>query len=341
MVAMNKGVLSGTSELLSLKQAWPWGIDEGIMPKLMPGGQTWPKITIVTPSYNQGEFIEETIRSVLLQGYPNLEYIIMDGGSTDETVNIIKKYETWIDYWVSEPDGGQTHAINKGFQRASGEIVAWLNSDDYYLPETLKKVAMCFLEHPESLILGDVVEFSIDEELGVKKMHHVDFQSMLRPMDGTWMWHQPGTFVPAYIQKKIGLLDESLHYAFDKDWIFRLMELAPVHYLGVELVRFRIHKAAKTTSKLDLTIEEIFQVNRRFLNKLNKEQANHLCALYHIRLAGLYLMEHKEYAPYFDRWRGIQELIKGLIERNVIIQPGDVLHLLARAVLPKALWRHR
>ena len=99
-----------------------------------------PKISIITPTYNQGEFIEETIQSVIQQGYPNLEYIIIDGGSTDQTVNIIKQYESYITYWISEPDRGQAHAINKGLMVATGDVLDYINSDDYYLPHTLIKV---------------------------------------------------------------------------------------------------------------------------------------------------------------------------------------------------------
>jgi glycosyltransferase involved in cell wall biosynthesis len=114
----------------------------------MPDGKPWPRISIVTPSYNQGQFIEETIRSVLLQGYPNLEYIVMDGGSTDGTVDILRKYERHIDFWVSEPDKGQAAAINKGFARASSEILAWLNSDDTYQMGVLAQVAELFSQWP-------------------------------------------------------------------------------------------------------------------------------------------------------------------------------------------------
>jgi glycosyltransferase involved in cell wall biosynthesis len=112
----------------------------------LPPGQSWPKISIVTPSFNQGSYLEKTIRSVLLQGYPNLEYVIIDGGSTDQSVDVIKKYAQWIDFWVSEKDQGQSNAINKGLARSSGELLGWLNSDDYYLPGALFKIARAYIE---------------------------------------------------------------------------------------------------------------------------------------------------------------------------------------------------
>lgn len=123
------------------KIGWPWNEPSAIFPTTMGNSSDLPKISIVTPSYNQGEFIEETIRSVLLQGYPNLEYIIVDGGSTDNTVDIIKKYDDYISYWVSEPDNGQSHALNKGFSKATGDLIGWQNSDDYYSREAFKRVA--------------------------------------------------------------------------------------------------------------------------------------------------------------------------------------------------------
>jgi glycosyltransferase involved in cell wall biosynthesis len=117
----------------------------------MPHGYShWPKISIITPSFNQAEFIEETIRSVLLQGYQSLEYIVVDGGSSDGTLDIIKQYEKWFSWWASESDRGQSHAINKGFGMATGDIVAWLNSDDHYLPGTLHTVAEYYIKYPNA-----------------------------------------------------------------------------------------------------------------------------------------------------------------------------------------------
>jgi len=110
----------------------------------------WPRLTIVTPSFNQSEFIEETIVSVLDQDYPDLEYIIVDGGSTDRSVELIEKYERWLTYWVSEPDRGQAHAINKGFERATGQIAAYINSDDAYLPGAFATVAQTFARNPRA-----------------------------------------------------------------------------------------------------------------------------------------------------------------------------------------------
>jgi glycosyltransferase involved in cell wall biosynthesis len=129
---------------------WPWTEESPQLPNALSDGSSWPRISVITPSYNQGRFLEETIRSVLLQGYPHLEYILIDGGSKDESLDIIKQYEPWLSYWVSELDRGQSHAVNKGFSMASGDIVAWLNSDDQYLPGTLKTIAEHALRHPEA-----------------------------------------------------------------------------------------------------------------------------------------------------------------------------------------------
>src|SRR4051794_36526007 len=131
------------------KQGWPWTEESQSLPETQPDGSPWPKISIVTPSYNQGHFIEETIRAVLLQGYPDIEFIIIDGGSKDNTVEILKKYAAFIAYWVSEKDNGQANALNKGFARATGQIYYWVNSDDWPEKDVFGSVAQHFHRFPE------------------------------------------------------------------------------------------------------------------------------------------------------------------------------------------------
>lgn len=134
------------------KSGWPWNIETNV--NIYQKNIIYPKLTIVTPSFNQGLFIEQTIRSVLLQNYPNLEYIVIDGGSTDQTVEILEKYAPWISYWQSEKDNGQGQAINYGFSIASGDYFAWINSDDYYAVETFNTVITNFLKHHSDFIYG-------------------------------------------------------------------------------------------------------------------------------------------------------------------------------------------
>jgi glycosyltransferase involved in cell wall biosynthesis len=170
----------------------------------------YPKISIITPSYNQGQFIKETIDSVLDQNYPNLEYWVIDGGSTDNTVKILKKYGTKIK-WVSEKDRGQTHAINKGLKKASGEIIAYLNSDDVYLPNSLFTIADYFMKHPDIMWLtGDYV---IIDELGHQIQSGVawykrlfrTFPGRTSLMIGNYII-QPSTFWRSQVVKKLACL---------------------------------------------------------------------------------------------------------------------------------------
>lgn len=203
------------------KTGWPWTDKITPMPATMSDGTPWPKISIVTPSYNQGHFIEETIRSVLLQDYPNLEYIIIDGDSCDNSVEIIKKYSKHISYWVSEPDRGQAHAINKGISWAHGDIMAWLNSDDIYLPKCFDKVTEAFRQHPEAdVVYGDHIFIDSEgKEILRKREIPVDFKIMLFGRNHV---AQPTVFWRRGVLERVGLLDETLHYALDWEWWFRM-----------------------------------------------------------------------------------------------------------------------
>lgn len=208
------------------KTGWPWTEVPEPLPSTMPDGSLWPKISVVTPSFNQGQFIEETIRSILLQGYPNLEFIIIDGGSTDNTIEVIKKYEPWLAYWVSEPDRGQSHAINKGLKKATGQLLAWLNSDDLYMPESLKIIGQLYVASRSSKIfIGacSICDENLQEKF-VKEPRHLCFEELLGGKDSVG---QPSVFFTSDILDESGLLDESMFYMLDKDLWIRFSKIIP------------------------------------------------------------------------------------------------------------------
>jgi glycosyltransferase involved in cell wall biosynthesis len=212
----------------------------------MPSGDAWPKISIVTPSYNQARFIEETIRSVLLQGYPNLEYIIIDGGSTDHSVEIIKRYEQWLSHWVSEQDRGQSDAINKGFNRASGQIYAWLNSDDYLLKNALRNVAMAYLGSPGAggWFGGCLQVDESGDTLLIVCPNRLDAEAL-----GGWGENavtQPACFFSAKAWRECGPLDQDLHYAMDFDLWLKIAKHFTIEKVDDLLAAGLVHRDAKT-----------------------------------------------------------------------------------------------
>ena len=226
------------------------------------------KISIITPSFNQGAFIEQTIKSVLNQNYPNLEYIIIDGGSSDNTVDIIKKYEKHLKYWVSEPDRGQSHALNKGFKKATGDIIAWINSDDYYLSDTLKQISELFKQNPDiDIIYGDVINFSETKEnyFKVKEFEPLDFLSRISI-------HQPGVFWRRKLLDKAGLLDESLHYAMDYDLWMRLFFNYKSLKINKPFAKFRMHPNSKTTGSPPKLYLDCRVVLSKFFNSLDDKK---------------------------------------------------------------------
>jgi glycosyltransferase involved in cell wall biosynthesis len=237
------------------KSGWPWTVETPPLPAARPDGSAWPRISIVTPSYNQGQFIEETIRSVLLQGYPDLEYIIIDGGSTDQTVEIIKKYAPWLTYWVSEKDRGQPHAINKGFDKATGEIGAYLNSDDFYLPGALPYTAESFSRLGWDLLIGRT------------DFRYVPSWRYLRR--SWWLHHARVLPLPFFIgHQRYGIsqestfwslkkfqrlrFDEDLNFCLDLDWYCRIARGATIALSSRKIGVFRLHSQSKTATLQDL-----------------------------------------------------------------------------------------
>lgn len=202
-----------------------------------------PYVSIVTPSYNQAEFLEQTILSVINQSYPQLEYIIVDGASTDNSLEIIQKYAADIHWWVSEPDKGQAEAINKGLAQAKGEIIAWLNSDDYYLPDTISAAVAAMQENPKcGLVYGDVV--SVDED---------DIPIYIQQfgnwgLDGLMCFKiigQPSVFLKREVLVKAGLLDDRFQCLLDHQLWLRIARLATIKYIPRLWSAARFHPGAK------------------------------------------------------------------------------------------------
>lgn len=231
------------------KTDWPWTEGTECLPERMPDGSEWPRISIVTPSYNYGRFIEETIRSVLLQGYPNLEYIIIDGGSTDNTVEIIKKYEKYLTYWVSEPDAGQTDAINKGYQHCTGNIFAWLNADDAYTKMSLHMVAENYLQGYQ-MVAGSCLNVFNDGRLDdIVNSVSINFERYLKFWVVGSHFPQPAVFMAKEIADKCFPLDKSLYMLMDYQFFLRAISAKPkAIYIPNILVRFNFHGNNKSLS---------------------------------------------------------------------------------------------
>jgi glycosyltransferase involved in cell wall biosynthesis len=228
-----------------------------------------PRISIVTPSYNQGAFLERTIRSVLDQGYPNVEYFVMDGGSTDDSLAIIERYADRIDYWVSQRDNGQSAAINAGWRRATGDILCWLNSDDYYLPGTLQFVGEFFAANPEVALLYGTCE-CVDAE--GRRIGYLGTSMNRRTLLlSRQIIPQPSAFFGRHAVEEVGIVDEELRYSFDYDFLLRLTAKAnQVEYTPRPLAAFTIHADAKTTRDVQPAKQETYLVRMRYAHGLDR-----------------------------------------------------------------------
>jgi len=304
------------------KSGWPWTEETPRVPVRMADGTPWPLISIVTPSLNQGKFLEETIRSVLLQGYPNLEYIIIDGGSTDDSVEIIKKYEPWLSYWVSEKDSGQSDAINKGWERATGEIVAYLNSDDLYTPGALGEVALEFGDHPECAVIHGQ---TITTDQGGKQRgvfgSSFDLISSINGCNDTVA--QPSAFIRRSVLSDVGLMDENLHRAMDYDLWLRLRIKYPFYYVPQRWSKLRCHPASKSSGRISLRSDCLAIMKKLYSTAgLTKE----VLSLRNRALAWANLFEAQMYTatnrPVRARWHA---LVAFILDRQVCLKSGKGL----------------
>lgn len=229
-----------------------------------------PKISIVTPSFNQGEYIEDTINSVLNQNYPNLEYIIIDGGSTDNTVDIIRKYEKHLKYWISEPDKGQSDAINKGLAYCTGEIFNWLNSDDLLETDSLHSIVNHFSSDKYDIVSGWEILFNNQGGEFLKKgtLIYPTFEKTLF----SGVIYQPSTFWKLSVIKKLFPINNELHFLMDADlWLRYLLQYGQDRVKKVEdiLARFRLHDSSKTMSQADEFIKQRWMLRRNMMSSFN------------------------------------------------------------------------
>lgn len=222
-----------------------------------------PRITVVTPSYNQGEFLEATLRSVLDQGYPNLEYIVMDGGSTDGSVAIIEKYAPQLAYWRSGPDGGQADAIGTGFERATGDVLCWLNSDDLLLPGSLAHVGAFFRDHPRAQFLSGnriVIDASgreIGREVWPARLWHSHWSLGQSLAQECCFWRRS-------LYDRVGGIDRSRFFIMDWDLFYRMWRATRFHKTSAFLGCFRVHEEAKNSRHQDVRLREMAEAVARY-----------------------------------------------------------------------------
>ncbi|HCX22618.1 MAG TPA: glycosyltransferase [Cytophagales bacterium] len=233
----------------------------GTYRKTYESRDSWPRVSIITPSYNQDRFIEETIRSVLNQNYPNIEYVMIDGGSTDNSIDIIRQYEKDLAFWISEKDKGQSHAINKGWRRSTGEIVGYLNSDDTYEPNVFFHVVEFFKNHSEaSMVYGNCN--IIDEKSNIVDNNYLvnvpDFD-LVDILTNNYI-PQPTVFFRRRLLDEIGYLDESLHMAMDLDYWLRIGLKYEVRHIDKILANFRIHSSNKSDPDIDKTCPDLKRI---------------------------------------------------------------------------------
>ena len=243
-------ILNKLPLLNSEGQGWPWIEDTPIKPD---PAKHYPKISIVTPSYNQGDYLEKTLRSVLLQNYPNLEFFVFDGNSQDQSVDILKAYSPWLTYWESKPDKGQTEAINKGMKRVSGDIIAYINSDDYYNPGTFFRIAEEFQKGHDWLV-GAANFIYVAENNSVvwmpdKTTSPNNYLSWLARAGGI---AQPSVFWSKRIKERYGLFHEHMHYCFDTEfWIRLLYNGEKIHFVEEVFSNLLYHEEAKSVADID------------------------------------------------------------------------------------------
>ena len=271
MISELTATLENLPPALEGRSGWPWTQGSIFAENESVNILSWPKISIVTPSLNQGRFLEQAIRSVLLQGYPALEYVIIDGGSKDNSLEIIKKYEPYLTYWVSEPDNGHGHALNKGFAHTGGEIMAWLNSDDMYTPNAFTTVAQIFSSHPNTnWLVGRNAQWDKNDRLIKTKPVYKNIYDYL---SGHYRWiEQESVFWRRSLWKRAGSkIDESYRLMVDGELWCRFFLLDDLWHADQCLGGYRVHEFNRGHLEKKRVIREMEMATRKLKSQCPKE----------------------------------------------------------------------
>jgi glycosyltransferase involved in cell wall biosynthesis len=280
------------------------------------GPEAWPRVTVVTPSYNQGRYLEETIRSVLEQDYPNVEYIVVDGGSTDESVEIIQKYSARLAHWVSEPDRGQADAINKGFRLATGDFLAWLNSDDCYDPGFIRGMVQLFRDRPGvDLIYRDVRQGTSPNDTAPRYGQAITYSDMVRTVNVpipqmAAMWRRS-------IVDRVGFLDPKWRVVLDREYFLRIGLHGTMEYVPGIVGFFRHHADSKSIAEEPYWIREIPALYTEFFART--DLPTNIAALRRETMSAAYT-----YCAKIARRHGNSFVAAGLVAKAIAIYPRAV-----------------
>lgn len=247
------------------RTGWPWRGPVHCLPEVMPNGKTWPRITIVTPNYNYAGFLEETMRSVLMQGYPNLEYMVIDDGSSDGSEEVIRRYEPHLAFWTKQKNAGQPVAINNGMARASGEILAWINSDDLLLPRALERTALARMKPDVKITCGfrEVIDFEsrVLWHWVHPRPNNEDLKRICYVGQETVFWNRE-------VWEKAGPLGANWRFALDFDLWQKFMAAGfTFHLVPYFIGAFRIHAASKGETMHSVREVELSEIYRKYLGR--------------------------------------------------------------------------
>jgi len=313
------------------KTGWPWTEESGCLPSGGPEGDSWPGVSVITPSFNQAQFIEETIRSILLQGYPNLEYFIMDGGSTDGSVEIIKKYSQWLSYWVSQTDGGQSDAINRGLRMASGAFATWINSDDLLSKNALFEHASRIGFAPDTVFVGNCIY--IDKTGKLLSLHTGRVQSLEDLVRIKTVWGvgghivQPEVLFPRELALSIGGVNPNNHFTMDYElWGRLFLTGAKFQYTGIPFGMFREHPEQKIHDPLR-TIDSLLETAAKLIALADCFSENTKGEL----IADLYTYRVKYQRDY---WRGSGRLARIGLPRQLVTSLRRLKTVAQKSVKP-------